>query len=525
MDRGLGPFPDDLEPLIRGLLAKEGKLDAGLDPSRSTLKGREVTFYENVWLGCVELTGRSERYYFLTRPRGRKAGRLIPISNTVGSVDRANRQYKLQLTRANVADYLNFYFSFTPREDLRLSRISEGTTQIAVPRSVEDFRIETQPDLVSDQAGLPPCSEDCLVRGAVWHYLDSDHRYVVPLRFRRRLAPPKVSGRIPIQFRHAVFAVDFRIPLDTGVPVLSNEELLFQSNAVREPRFPGSACLSIPKRITRFELWQNLRGWSKWLTNKIGRGATGCLWAVFAFAMFYFWSCAALFAVGEWWDWRGPQDQFEWWTAHLGQADWTWVAYWWTCAAIITFLWAIVLTTHRDKIFNWIFRLCPRKIQPWIVGGLDHFVTRWDDVMTAQHTFGKRAAWSVIHLLVWGAYLVAAFTSLQILSDLTEAQATRPPLLMAGMLVVQAVMNLPFIAFVLIQVSWLRDWVNPVAEGILDASVLWAFQGAMGFVVFKGLYRVWSYTVEASPYTFFRRMRTQVRKNRKAGSRASSKDA
>jgi len=53
MDRGLGPFPDDLEPLIRGLLAKEGKLDAGLDPSRSTLKGREVTFYENVWLGCA----------------------------------------------------------------------------------------------------------------------------------------------------------------------------------------------------------------------------------------------------------------------------------------------------------------------------------------------------------------------------------------------------------------------------------------------------------------------------------------
>ena len=40
--------------------------------------------------------------------------------------------------------------------------------------------------------------------------------------------------------------------------------------------------------------------------------------------------------------------------------------------------------------------------------------------MMAQHTFGKRAWWSAIHLLIWGAYLVAAFTSLQILSDLTE---------------------------------------------------------------------------------------------------------
>ena len=53
------------------------------------------------------------------------------------------------------------------------------------------------------------------------------------------------------------------------------------------------------------------------------------------------------------------------------------------------------------------------------------------------------------------------------------------------------------------------DWLNPVAEGILDYWLLGAFQVVMGFVVFKGLYRVWSYTVEASPYTFFRRMRAQ----------------
>ena len=234
--------------------------------------------------------------------------------------------------------------------------------------------------------------------------------------------------------------------------------------------------------------------------------------------MVYFWSCAALLSVGEWLDWHGPQDQFERWTALLGQPDWTRVAYWWTWAAIVTFLWGIVLTTHRDKVFNWIFRLCPRKVQPWIVGGLDHFVTRWDEVMTAQHTFGKRAWWSVIHLLIWGTYLIAAFTSLQVLSDLTEAQSVRPPLLIAGMLVVQALMNLPFIAFALIQWLKLLDWVNPVAEGILDLLVLWAFQITMGFVVFKGLYRVWSYTVEASPYTFFRRMRAESTKKHKDGS-------
>ena len=64
----------------------------------------------------------AHRYYFLTRPRGRK-GRLVPISNAIGAVDRANRQYALNLTRDNVADYLNFYFAFTPKEDPMLSRM------------------------------------------------------------------------------------------------------------------------------------------------------------------------------------------------------------------------------------------------------------------------------------------------------------------------------------------------------------------------------------------------------------------
>jgi len=519
VDRDLGAFPPDLEPLVRRLIARDCKLPEA-EQATSRLRGREVTFYKNVWLGQIELAD-GDRYYFLTRPRGKK-GRLIPISNAIGAVDRANRQYALNLTRDNVADYLNFYFAFTPKEDPMLSRMpgGGGTAQLAVPRSIDDLAIEDLEHLTTAVSGQAACSDTCLVRGAIWHFLDEEsHQRVVPLRYRRRRTKPfKVSGRIPIQFRHAVFAVDFRVPEDTGVPILSNEELLFQSHAVREPTFPGSACLSIPKRITRFELWQHLRDWSSWLSSKIGRGVSGVAWGIFAIAMVYFWSCAALLSVGEWLDWQGPQDQFEWWTAHLGQPDWTRVAYWWTCVAIVTFLWGIVLTTHRDKVFNWIFRLCPRKIQPWIVGGLDHFATKWDNVMVAQHTFGKRASWSVMHLLIWGSYLVAAFTSLQILSDIAESQSPRPPQLIAESLLLQAGLNLPFVTVALIQVFKVADWLNPVAEGILDYWLLGAFQVVIGFVVFKGLHRVWSYTVEASPYTFFRRMRAQGTKKRKGGS-------
>ena len=48
-------------------------------------------------------------------------------------------------------------------------------------------------------------------------------------------------------------------------------------------------------------------------------------------------------------------------------------------------------------------------------------------------------------------------------------------------------------------------------EGILDPKLLGYFQVASGLVVLGGLYRVWVFTVEASPYTFFRRLRLKPR--------------
>ena len=238
MDRDLGSFPSDLEPLVRRLIARDCKLPEALEKS-SRLRGGEVTFYRNVWLGLIQLAD-GDRYYFLTRPRGRR-GRLVPISNAVGAVERANRQYALALTIDNVADYLNFYFAFTPNDDPMLSRMpgGGGPSQFAVPRSIDDLEIEGAGQAAT--SGRTSCSDECLVRGAIWHFLDEgSHQRIVPLRYRRRrIKPFSALGRTPIQFRHAVFAVDFRVPQDTGVPILSHAELLFQSNTVREPTFPG----------------------------------------------------------------------------------------------------------------------------------------------------------------------------------------------------------------------------------------------------------------------------------------------
>ena len=120
-----------------------------------------------------------------------------------------------------------------------LSRISRGATQLVVPRTVADIEVDDGGERTT-LTGQPKCSDECLVRGAVWHFLDEEaHERVVPLRFKRRRTKLfKVSGRIPVQFRDAVFAVDFRVPQDTGVPVLSNEELLFQSDTFETADFP-----------------------------------------------------------------------------------------------------------------------------------------------------------------------------------------------------------------------------------------------------------------------------------------------
>ena len=169
MDRDFGSFPADLEPLVRRLIARDAKLAEAENPQQARLRGREITFYKNVWFGLIELTD-GRRYYFLTRPKGGK-GRLVPISNVVGAVDRANRQYALDLTKENVADYLNFYFSFTPKEDPMLSRISRGETQLMVPRTVADIEVDDGEERATP-TGQPKCSDECLVRGAVWHFLD-----------------------------------------------------------------------------------------------------------------------------------------------------------------------------------------------------------------------------------------------------------------------------------------------------------------------------------------------------------------
>jgi hypothetical protein len=210
------------------------------------LKGSKLAFYPEAWLAYLEridpeASGRPDRLYFVVQNRGAKRRlRLVPMANETGSVERANRECGLHLSErepelaAIVIDYLNFYYAFTPQYDPLLANLDEGPTHFGVPLTVEDLRFD--PRSASDGAS-GTCSDSCLTRGAVWHYLDERTRErFTALRLRTRRVPyPRITGRIVIQFRRGLFATDFRLPTTTNIPALGNPELLYESIALRPP--------------------------------------------------------------------------------------------------------------------------------------------------------------------------------------------------------------------------------------------------------------------------------------------------
>ena len=59
------------------------------------------------------------RLFFLVQlgRKEKRVERVIPLTNSEEAIDRANRELKLALDGRNVIDYLNFYYTFTPKDD------------------------------------------------------------------------------------------------------------------------------------------------------------------------------------------------------------------------------------------------------------------------------------------------------------------------------------------------------------------------------------------------------------------------
>ena len=174
--------------------------------------------------------------------------------------------------------------------------------------------------------------------------------------------------------------------------------------------------------------------------------------------------------------------------------------------AIAAFLSTIFYLTHMDKIFNLLFWLWPRGHRLWLAEKLVERVSRRDSELIAQDTFRKRAFWVLRRLLYWTAYIILAFASVQIalntIYGLQNASAYR----IVVTLLEQAAINIPLILYVLIRVPGLIENLDPVADGILSAQLLSWFHVATVVIVIKGIYRIWTFTVDASPNAFYRRL-------------------
>ncbi len=502
-------LPAGLEPLVRSYIARKLRFPAATSAATSQIVARRVPFYSNAWLGYLEIAGSEQaptpvRYFFVAQQRGKKKVRVVPVANAPGCIQRANRELGLRLTRGNIVEYLNYYYSFTPKDDAMLARLGRGPTQFAVPRQFADIKFSDPEQLpLSD---LAECSDQCLARGAVWHFLDeARHEQVMPLRPRDKQS--LVSGRLPIQFRDALFATDFKVPKTSGIPVLSNPEPLFSSSQLVPPSPQPTALLPLPRKISLHEFWDVAKNRSKKIAATWARHVLRALWWVLSGALLYVWVLSALFSVFEAIGSKRVRDHVQWVSEGLGLASWPETFFIVGTAGILLFLVNVFIATHMDKVFNWIFRLCPRRWQSGLASILDRGIENWDQRMIAQDTFGKRLGWSAFRLTLWTTYLVFAFATLQIVWGLMWQQHTAPVFRLLGTFLSQAILNIPFVAFLLIRVFGLGPRLDPVADGVVDGVLLTAFQLAMALIVFKGLYRVWVFTVEASPYTFFRRLR------------------
>jgi len=531
MGREFVAFPADLEAAIRVETAKIVGFRDVASPERWTLHGAPLGFYRQAWLACLEQVGpprsgadaHAGRLYFVVqRHRRGKKLLIVPMANEAGDVDRANRECQLTLSgrqsaiAERVVDYLNFYYAFTPQEDPILANLKEGPTHFAVPMTVDDLRFsDTHPSTRAvDGASEHACSDACLARGAIWHFLEEDdHRRFVAIRLKPRQIPyERISGRIAIQFRDALFAADFRVPSTTGVPVLSNPEPLFQSATLCRPEAYPDTTLPLPAQLSRKEMWRSLKKEVRSITFGLGTAvATGVTWAItLLFACL--WLLSALFPIVEMTGWSGMRTVLQQFGQTLGLAAWPETLFGLSIIAIGAFLWSIFYTTHMDKIFNWIFRLSPERWWGWLADELDKRVGQRDKAFIAQDTFRKRAVWALIRLAYWAGYVVLAFASLQIASNIIYNQQAASAVRIVVTLAEQAAINVPLIVYVLLRIPGLLERLDPVGEGILNIHLLFWFHTDIVVVVLKGIYRVWVFTVEASPHAFYRRLPTTRRR-------------
>jgi hypothetical protein len=383
------------------------------------------------------------------------------------------------------------------------------SSQFAVPIDAGDVVTETW-DGGEHRADLSTaaCDERCLALGAVWHFLDPrTHARFVPRRFKRKKLPYffRITARFAVQLDNALFAVDVKVTELTGTPVLSNIELLYQG-ALRQPPMRSSVGLDLPDWVARKEFWRRVARRAAELGREVMRrtGLTLSWTVTLLFA--YLWGLSALFPILEMLEANFLRRHLEWLNGTLGLDAWPATLAKLTSIALVAFLLHIYYLTSVDKMFNWIFRLCPKRWEKYLAKLMTPRLEKHDRELIAQDTFRKRALLAVRLLIFWTAYAVLAFASLQIAANIMANHQGASAAEIVGTLLKQAAINVPLIAYFMLRLPQLFGSLDPVGQHVLNTWILLCFQIVMAGVIIKGIYRMWVFTKEASPNAFYRKL-------------------
>lgn len=510
----LGPIEPQLETAVRKYVESISLWRPFSEAGHWGMTGAPLRFYKQSWLCLLTSAGGDVRVYMVVRASKRaRIRKLATLCNATGEVDQINRKFRLDLSTTNVLDYLAFYYAFTPKQDVLSRNLKRPPSQFHIPLSMAGVTRAPggDPDLAPGQQDL-----GCLVRGAIWRYLDRrNSARVVATRLRGNKVLKRFSGNVLIQFRDGLFSADFRVATRYGVPILSNVELVFKDARLRAPREIMSQ--DLPRLKTLRNVKEDLIDGARRAKDALLRYSAAGSWRAATFIAGALWAISAAFPLLEAADIPIAKPLLGWLghVTHIGNwADTLFVV---ANTGILFWLAGIIYFTHMENLFNAMFKVCPTPLRAWLAGWLDDLAKDRDRSLTARDTLLKRSRYTLVLFVLWAGYLILAFASLQmtlghatILPDAAKGLPSAPPLATLGSLTVQAILNVPIFFFLLYRLG-----VELIPHESLHPTIIAVFHIAIAAVVVKGVYRIWALSSEASPRNFIRRL---MARNEKAGS-------
>lgn len=503
----IGPIEPQLEAAVRRHVE-------GLSPWRTLseaaqwhVQGARLPFYRQGWLCLISRLQGEESAFVIVRTNTKSRVRIVmltTIQNAPGEVDRINKKFRLDLSRDNVLAYLAFYYAFTPKQDVVSRNLKRPPSQFHFPLTVAS--IGRAPGVQeSGEPGRPAIG--CLMTGAIWRYIDRKNAArIVATRQRGNKLFRRFSGNALIQFRDGLFSADFNVTSRSGAPTLSDVELILKDKRLRAPAEIRSQ--DLPRLNNVRNITEDLLEAARRTREVILRFTAAGTWRGLTVVAVALWLISAGFPLAEIFGWSRPKSILDWVGRLFGLGNWADALFLMTSLGIALWLGMIVYFTQMEKLFNVVFRLCPRRARAWLAGWLDARAQERDRLLTARDTLLKRSRFTVALFGLWAGYLIMAFASLQLaighltlLPDVAKDLPAAPPLTTLWSLVVQAVVNVP-IFFILLY----RFGAELFPHESLHPKLVTLFHVVIAAVVVKGIYRIWAISAEASPRNFIRRL-------------------